>query len=144
MHFTGNTLNRYQQSNLRQSALRGEVAIQKLDRVIYVNNSKFLLNQSNILFPHDTESVDTRVYLGVDDVGLKYWAINVTSPGLLETINAKTLGEWTDMRPASFKVPRFEASLLAQAVSIIDWHSRYKYCPSCGKKVEITDSGLSD
>ncbi|XP_048381177.1 peroxisomal NADH pyrophosphatase NUDT12 [Stegostoma tigrinum] len=34
-----------------------------------------------------------------------------------------------------------EAGVVAQARSVLAWHSRYKFCPTCGSNTEVQDSG---
>lgn len=45
------------------------------------------------------------------------------------------------MRPAAFFVTRHDASVLAQAASMIEWHARSGFCSVCGTKTESADAG---
>ena len=44
-------------------------------------------------------------------------------------------------RPSFFSLEPREASILAQARSLIDWHARYRFCPACGSPQKTTESG---
>ncbi|XP_059825463.1 peroxisomal NADH pyrophosphatase NUDT12 isoform X2 [Hypanus sabinus] len=34
-----------------------------------------------------------------------------------------------------------EAGVVAQARSVLDWHKRYRFCPTCGSDTKVTDAG---
>lgn len=135
MHFSGNTLDR--QSQLRSSP--SLIATQESATVVYLHKQQFLALNSQLLLLPWIPSESTGVYLGVDSVGMHYWALNVESPATAANLGSK--GTWTPLRPACFSLPKFQASILAQASSITDWNSRHKFCPNCGQKVEIVDAG---
>ncbi|NWX99870.1 NUD12 pyrophosphatase, partial [Nothoprocta ornata] len=43
--------------------------------------------------------------------------------------------------PALLQLPEKEAGVVAQARSILAWHSRYQFCPTCGSATKIEDGG---
>ncbi|XP_073533750.1 NAD-capped RNA hydrolase NUDT12 isoform X2 [Phyllobates terribilis] len=43
--------------------------------------------------------------------------------------------------PALLQLISTEAGILAQARSVLAWHNRYKFCPTCGGKTIIEDGG---
>ncbi|XP_075037550.1 NAD-capped RNA hydrolase NUDT12 [Mixophyes fleayi] len=43
--------------------------------------------------------------------------------------------------PAFLQLISTEAGILAQARSVLAWHSRYKFCPTCGGETVIEDGG---
>ena len=45
------------------------------------------------------------------------------------------------IHPRILKLTRTEASIAGHARSILDWHDRYHFCPTCGAATEIIDAG---
>lgn len=134
MQFCGNPLNRlsHKRKTLRLSYLENE-------RCLYLKNLKFLQKDNFVIFkPRQIFNNDVQVYLGRDEAGLDYWAMDVSKSN---TSALEEQGKWFEMRPHAFKLPKFEASILGLAVSIIDWIERYKHCPNCGSQVEIAEAG---
>ncbi|KAM5193991.1 NAD-capped RNA hydrolase NUDT12 [Mantella aurantiaca] len=43
--------------------------------------------------------------------------------------------------PALLQLTSMEAGILAQARAVLAWHSRYKFCPTCGSKTVIEEGG---
>ncbi|NXK44953.1 NUD12 pyrophosphatase, partial [Chauna torquata] len=43
--------------------------------------------------------------------------------------------------PALLQLPEKEAGVVAQARSVLAWHSRYRYCPTCGSATKIEEGG---
>ncbi|KAM9331394.1 NAD-capped RNA hydrolase NUDT12 [Gastrophryne carolinensis] len=43
--------------------------------------------------------------------------------------------------PTLLQLTSTEAGLLAQARSVLAWHSRYKFCPTCGAQTSIEEGG---
>ncbi|XP_067885885.1 peroxisomal NADH pyrophosphatase NUDT12 isoform X2 [Heterodontus francisci] len=43
--------------------------------------------------------------------------------------------------PHLLNLDKEEAGVVAQARSVLAWHSRYKFCPTCGSNTEIKDGG---
>ena len=43
--------------------------------------------------------------------------------------------------PGLLQLSVAEAGIAAQARSLLDWHSKYRYCPCCGSKTAIANSG---
>ncbi|NWV42565.1 NUD12 pyrophosphatase, partial [Grantiella picta] len=43
--------------------------------------------------------------------------------------------------PALLQLPEKEAGVIAQARSILAWHSRYRFCPTCGSATKIEEGG---
>ncbi|KAM8793194.1 NAD-capped RNA hydrolase NUDT12 [Eudromia elegans] len=43
--------------------------------------------------------------------------------------------------PALLQLPEKEAGVVAQARSILAWHSRYQFCPTCGSATKIEEGG---
>eukprot|EP00842_Homolaphlyctis_polyrhiza_P005409 jgi/Hompol1/586/HPOL_005361-RA len=137
--FAGNPLNR--QSSRRSSP--AGLAHDREERGVYLpfRDLKMLwkpatkrlahLTASELLQHMDHASLAARaVYLGLDEASnVPYWAID------------PSIGEFTEVRPGAFALPRHEAAMVAQARSIIDWNSRYQYCSGCGTKTSMGDAG---
>ncbi|NXH67986.1 NUD12 pyrophosphatase, partial [Hydrobates tethys] len=43
--------------------------------------------------------------------------------------------------PALLQLPEKEAGVVAQARSILAWHNRYRFCPTCGSATKIEEGG---
>ncbi|XP_042643678.1 NAD-capped RNA hydrolase NUDT12 isoform X2 [Tyto alba] len=43
--------------------------------------------------------------------------------------------------PALLQLPEKEAGVVAQARSVLAWHSRYRFCPTCGSATKIEEGG---
>ncbi|XP_025930025.1 peroxisomal NADH pyrophosphatase NUDT12 isoform X1 [Apteryx rowi] len=43
--------------------------------------------------------------------------------------------------PALLQLPEKEAGVVAQARSVLAWHSRYQFCPTCGSATKIEEGG---
>ncbi|XP_057240703.1 NAD-capped RNA hydrolase NUDT12 isoform X1 [Malurus melanocephalus] len=43
--------------------------------------------------------------------------------------------------PALLQLPEKEAGVVAQARSVLAWHNRYRFCPTCGSATKIEDGG---
>jgi NAD+ diphosphatase len=50
-------------------------------------------------------------------------------------------GEFQDMRSAAFILPGRDAAIAGQAKALLDWHARHGFCPNCGARTEMRDSG---
>jgi NAD+ diphosphatase len=73
-------------------------------------------------------------------VGPAWFAINVTlSDDELRQLcpGAEVMG----MHPRVMMLPRSEAAIVGQARSVLAWHDRYCFCPTCGAATESKDAG---
>jgi len=46
-----------------------------------------------------------------------------------------------DMFPTFINLPKKEARIFSQARSLIAWHDRYQFCPTCGARTTVEDAG---
>ncbi|KAI9298141.1 hypothetical protein K502DRAFT_300007 [Neoconidiobolus thromboides FSU 785] len=53
----------------------------------------------------------------------------------------KSGNEFLRLRPAAFGLKPEVAAIVSQARAILDWHSKSKYCPSCGSITAYGESG---
>lgn len=73
-----------------------------------------------------------------------YFAVNyLEMPTEDEFPTKKFNGEFSGKGMASSirTLHRDEAGFVAQARSILAWHDRYKFCPTCGHKTKVMESG---
>ena len=91
---------------------------------------KRLLNDGNLIF---LGSKNARSYFALDVSDLEN---KLFSNGFL-TDNTKVLKSRIDI----LKLGNFEAALVAQSRSMLDWNKRYKFCPTCGSKTTAEDAG---
>ena len=64
------------------------------------------------------------------------WAVDVSSGWKPDQISESEL---IDIRPGVYKLSQYEAGIIAQARSMIDWNARYIYCPSCGSPTKSAE-----
>ncbi|KAG4101280.1 hypothetical protein H8356DRAFT_280880 [Neocallimastix lanati (nom. inval.)] len=112
--------------------------LDKSDEVAYFNYS-----QISQCFTED----NVPIFLGIDEqTSIAYFAINVTQyitdhEPVIEKIIAENKYEFLPMRPHTFSLPPTDAAIVAQGRAMVDWNIRNVYCPACGKKTKIIQSG---
>jgi NAD+ diphosphatase len=90
------------------------------------------------------EKRNAAIFLGLDEIKNEtFWALDVTDVENFDIVTQalKTGSEFVDSRPAFMNLQSREASILAQARSLIDWNSKYRFCPSCGSITQSLDWG---
>ncbi|KAI8929327.1 NUDIX hydrolase domain-like protein [Entophlyctis helioformis] len=149
-HYSGNTLNRQSARRSDTDDLRKER--KQSGRFVAFDELKFLakpdgrvawLSHADLLpeLSDDADLDGRAAYLGLDeDVERPYWAVDVTGMSALSKRLAER-GSFLEARPASLLLPRFESSLVALGRSITDWHTRYKFCPSCASPTKLAEAG---
>lgn len=109
------------------------------------SNIVAFFNYSQINHCFSEENVP--IFLGLDEkTNIGYFAINVTQfinehEPILEKIISENNYEFLTMRPHTFALPPTDAAIVAQGRAMVDWNVRNAYCPACGKKMKIVDSG---
>jgi NAD+ diphosphatase len=81
------------------------------------------------------EAGATCIFLGIGDDGCAYFAVDATgagTPGDAGNIDVRTLAP---------QIPASEAAILAEARSLIDWHSRHGFCAQCGTPTDVSSAG---
>jgi NAD+ diphosphatase len=74
----------------------------------------------------------TLIFLGLDD-GRPYFAVDAgAAPQEREAFDARALAP---MLPAG------ETAILAEARSLIDWHTRHRFCAQCGSPTRVVSAG---
>lgn len=78
--------------------------------------------------------------LGVQD-GIAHFAVDVSS--LADPLTALGVegAEFSDARRIAVNLPEGEAGILAQARALLEWHSRHRFCGSCGQLTRIGAGG---
>ena len=76
----------------------------------------------------------TMIYLGYSsDDGINYYALSLLLP---------RTGFLPGRHPSVFSLTKpGESAILAQALSLSDWHRRYKFCSNCGQATKATEAG---
>ncbi|ORX57493.1 hypothetical protein DM01DRAFT_1319423 [Hesseltinella vesiculosa] len=104
------------------------------------------------------ESGPALVFLGIDESaksdnqgdaaeGAPYWALDVTpdaSHQALTTLHQaidKLEASFSSALPQAFQLPNTSAAIFAQARAMLDWITRNKYCPACGRRNRIDEAG---
>jgi len=105
----------------------------------------FNYNQINQCFSEEKRTIP--IFLGLDEeTNISYFAIDVTQhinehEPTIEKIIAENKYEFLPMRPHTFALTPTDAAIVAQGRAMTDWNIRNTYCPACGKKMKIVDSG---
>ncbi|XP_068944222.1 NAD-capped RNA hydrolase NUDT12 [Petaurus breviceps papuanus] len=133
--------------------LTGQQPEVRLCRLNYIHIKDYLTNLDNVIL----------VFLGVE-LGIKKELINnrigedpdtEEEDGLVAWfalgIDANSAEEFKQRHedcyflhppmPALLQLKEKEAGVVAQARSVLAWHSRYKFCPTCGSATKIEEGG---
>ncbi|KAM4809731.1 NAD-capped RNA hydrolase NUDT12 [Rhinophrynus dorsalis] len=89
------------------------------------------------------QSSETKKHTGEQEDGLIAWfALNVENIST-DHFEKKHEGCYflQPPMPAFLQLTHTEAGILAQARSVLAWHSRYKFCPTCGSGTIIEEGG---
>ncbi|GAA6012636.1 hypothetical protein JCM11491_005463 [Sporobolomyces phaffii] len=88
--------------------------------------------------PTDTSTLETH-----SPHGVPYWAFDVSK---LKEFKAQLLDEkegreFVELRAGSQVIPNDEASIGAEARSLVDWNTRNKFCPGCSRPLRSVWAG---
>src|SRR5258708_662713 len=78
----------------------------------------------------------TLIFLGLDGER-PYFAVDASGAEIAPTPE----GEMLDARTLAPLLPTGEAAILAEARSLIDWHSRHRFCAQCGSPTRVASAG---
>jgi NAD+ diphosphatase len=78
----------------------------------------------------------TLLFLGLGD-GRAHFAIDVTGSSVAPDADA----ELVDARALALAIAPGEASILAEARSVLDWHARHRFCAQCGSPTKAASAG---
>src|ERR1700733_8678972 len=82
------------------------------------------------------------VMLGLeDDVAL--FALDLDARPSEERARQSERGRIATLREAGRVLAPAEAALAAYVVALLNWHRRYRFCPSCGAALLVADGGFS-
>ncbi|XP_066272359.1 NAD-capped RNA hydrolase NUDT12-like [Branchiostoma lanceolatum] len=71
-----------------------------------------------------------------------WFALDVTSISQEKILSIKEgLEIASSPFPGLFQLPEKEAGIVAQARSLLAWHQRYKFCPTCGSAAAVEEAG---
>jgi NAD+ diphosphatase len=90
-----------------------------------------------VLLPSDQAPAGDRLFLGVDSVGVPYFAV----PADLPPGRADDLVRPYGVRDVGHLLSGFEAGLLMTAVALANWHARHRYSPVTGTPTTVSDGG---
>ena len=95
------------------------------------------LETVNLTEPRQTFSdlVDT------DDSVIAWFAVDVTGMTDEEIGSIHPDAEVLGLFPGTMSLTPNHAALFAQARSVMTWHDRYQFCPTCGSETTIADAG---
>jgi NAD+ diphosphatase len=90
-----------------------------------------------------------REYLGVDaeplllgiQDGVAHFAVDLSALADPLSILRIEGADFTDARRIAPNLPGGDAGILAQARSLLEWHSRHRFCGTCGSPTEIGTGG---
>jgi NAD+ diphosphatase len=83
----------------------------------------------------------TTVFLGMRD-GIAHFAVDISQARDPENSGPLAgLGIFGDLRQTVANIDHQEAAILAQAKSMVDWHTRHRFCANCGMQTKIMEAG---
>jgi NAD+ diphosphatase len=82
----------------------------------------------------------TPVLLGIRD-NIAHYALDVSSLADPLTTLGVEGAEFSETRGIALSLPAEEAAIVAHARSLLDWHSRNRYCPACGAETHPQRGG---
>ena len=85
--------------------------------------------------PHDALSV----FLGLTPEGAPRFAAAAPADELVKDFG----GRVTDARAAAVQLGDGRAEIVAQARSLLDWHTRHKFCANCGAPTTMAKAGYA-
>jgi NAD+ diphosphatase len=98
-------------------------------RLIRLNGDRVRLADGHVEF--GSPKIDSAIFLGLDSAKNAWFA------------EESGIADGTDLRSIAVGalVPPEELGLLAQARSLLVWHSRRSFCSNCGARTEVQDGG---
>lgn len=79
------------------------------------------------------------VFLGVDDAGVDYLAVDHAAVGEDESAPPG----WAGLREVGSLLDARDAGLLTQAVALLAWHAGHTHCPRCGAPTRVVQAGYA-
>jgi NAD+ diphosphatase len=161
-YFTESPLNRMSQrrndtawiSNLASADVAVYILFAELDLLAQSNGSfcrpvRFTYQQLKPYLAADRKL--TVVFLGIeeatsaagDDDGEQcgWFAVDASLLPGDEVSRLNPQAERVAIHPRMLQMPRSEAAIVGHARSMLAWHDRYRFCPSCGSATEMKDAG---
>lgn len=123
--FTGNPLDRAADKRDDEAWIRERRATGK---VVVLHEGKPLLRGDSLLYV----SGEATLFIGIDANGQAVFAV--------ESDNAHD-GEFRELRAVALTLPPEEASIVANAKSLFEWHARHRFCSNCGHASDIVSAG---
>lgn len=81
------------------------------------------------------------VLLGMRE-GIAHFAVDVSPLAEPEkSLGVQGLARFEDARSLAARLPVEETGIVAQAKSLVDWHSRHRHCPACGEATRPAEGG---
>lgn len=94
-------------------------------------------------FFEDLEAAPEPVLLGTDH-GIAHFAVDVSAvekPD--ESFGIADVASFEDLRASVAQLPAGDASIAAQARSLVDWHARHGHCAACGGHTRSVQGGAN-
>lgn len=94
-----------------------------------------------------THSQTLEVFLGVEkqqeDDGMLAWFALSTEEDPTQLLKEKDPGSFflQGAMPGLLRLSDDDAGVVAQARSVLAWHSRYRFCPTCGSDTKVEEAG---
>ena len=100
--------------------------------VIFLGIETVKLTEPRQTFPDSNDNDDSKIaWFAIDSTDMTDVQLRKIHP------DAEVLG----LFPGAMSLTPEHGALFAQSRSIMAWHDRYKFCPTCGSKTKVDDAG---
>ena len=89
--------------------------------------------------PEESDTDSTGVFLGIDNNGIACFAILIDE-ATQQMLTAQNVG-FVDARSAATQLEDGRAAIVAQARSLLNWHSQNPFCTRCGSRTRSQMAG---
>jgi NAD+ diphosphatase len=79
------------------------------------------------------------LFLGVDASGAPHFAVE--APGGVSESPLAGMGQFEDLRGAAMQLSAADASLMACAKALFEWHATHGFCSRCGHETQSAEGG---
>jgi NAD+ diphosphatase len=107
-------------------------------RVLVISDGRAMVAGDHlVLVPPDQAPDGQRLFLGVDQAGVPYFAVEAELPPTRANDLARPFG----IREVGHVLSALDSGLLMTAVALANWHARHRFSPVSGTPTTVKDAG---